>query len=116
MPDTLVNKAKSAAMSHRNRQAGYLLEVPVILMATALILAFVLPSISGITRQITLTVGILICTGCLYYVLLTPGWQPGDGGGRLPLWRRLLWFGLVALSALGTLWHTWYGCLPGCGN
>ena len=91
------------------RQAGYLLEVPLILMATAIILALLLPSIDGITRQIALTVGVLICTGCLYYMILTPGWRPDDGRGRLPLWRRILWFGLVVVSALVTLWYAWVG-------
>ncbi len=92
-----------------SRQAGYLLEVPLILMATAIILALLLPSISGVTRQIALTIGVLICTGCLYYMILTPGWRPDYGRGRLPLWRRILWFGLVVLSALVTLWYAWFG-------
>ena len=105
------------ATSHRmmllvrssSRQAGYLLEVPLILMATAIILAVLLPSISGVTRQIALSIWVLICSGCLYYMILTPGWRPDDGRGYLPLWRRILWFGLVVLSALVTLWYAWFG-------
>jgi succinate dehydrogenase hydrophobic anchor subunit len=96
-------------MKNRHRKTGYLLEVPMILMATAIILALLLPMITGITRKVALSIGVLICTGCLYYMILTPGWQPGDGRGRLPLWRRILWFGLVVLSALVMLWHAWLG-------
>lgn len=93
-------------MSNRLCQAGYLLEVPAILIVTAIVLALLLPAISGIARQIALSIGILIYAGCLYYIILTPGWQPG---GRLPLWRRLLWFGLATVPALGALWYAWFG-------
>ena len=97
------------ALSTHTRQAGYLLEVPVILVATAIVLALLLPALTGIVRQLILSLGILIYVGCFYYILLTPGWQPEQDTGRLPPWRRILSFGLVATVALGAFWYTWFG-------
>ena len=98
-----------AAISTPSRQAGYLLEIPAILFATAIVLALLLPALTGIVRQLILSLGILIYVGCFYYILLTPGWQPEQDTGRLPPWRRILSFGLVATVALGAFWYTWFG-------
>jgi hypothetical protein len=98
-----------AAISTHSWQAGYLLEVPALLVTTAIVLAMLLPLLSGIVRQLVLSLGILIYVGCFYYILLTPGWQPEPGKARLPPWRRILSFGLVAAVALGAFWYTWFG-------
>lgn len=104
-----MNPALNAGMSTRASQAGYLLEVPLLLMATAIILALLWPLISGMARPLALSLGILIYAAGLYYMILTPGWQPEGSGGRQPPWRRILLFGMVILSALGGLWYVWLG-------
>lgn len=77
------------------RSAGYLLEVPLLLMAIGLVLALLLPNLPPLGQKVLLGLAALPLLLGLYYMIVTPGWTPG-GSGLRPPWG-LAWFSLVAL-------------------
>lgn len=81
-------------------QAGFLHEIPLVLMVAGCILALVLPKLPpkwGAAVLATAAVG--ICAG-LYYMIVTPGWRPG--ATEKPFRRRLAAFALTAVFVLAS--------------
>ena len=81
-------------------QAGFLHEVPLVLMVAGCILALVLPKLPpkwGAAVLATAAAG--LCAG-LYYMIVTPGWRPGTA--ERPLRRRLTAFALTAAVVLAS--------------
>ncbi|NOQ36493.1 MAG: hypothetical protein GQ569_11475 [Methylococcaceae bacterium] len=83
-------------MAIKQKQAGYLLEVPLILMLTAMILAIFLPILSEIPFKLLSLIAAPIFIACFYYMIVTPGWQPNPS--TLSRRGRLIsFFGMSAL-------------------
>jgi hypothetical protein len=87
---------------HR-RQCGYLLEIPILLVLTALGVAFLLPQMSPVGRKILLGIAVLPVVFCLFYMIVTPGWQPNSGGRLKPPWRLLGFLLLAAGIVVGVV-------------
>lgn len=84
----------------RRRQAGYLLEVPLILFVAAMVLSLVLPRLSPGPASVAVLVGAGVVLFCLYYMIVVPGWRPG----AVPMGRakRLALFGGACLLVVGS--------------
>lgn len=86
-------------MRKRQNQLGYLMEVPLIAMATAVLLAVLLPKLDGIPGKIVAILGAMVFLWVFHYMIMRPGWQPGAKPLRFP-WNALL-YGLVAMAIFG---------------
>lgn len=88
---------KSKNIFDKTRQAGYLLEVPLLMMAVGILLAIFLPLLPKIIAKILLLIGVLIWIFGSYYMLIIPGWQP-DTSSRLHFpWN---WLAFITMSAV----------------
>lgn len=85
-------------LSSRRRQAGYLLEVPLILAATVIVVSIVLPMLPPLGQKILLALAAIPVLFALFYMIVIPGWQP-DTSGRL----RWPWNWVVFLLIAGLI-------------
>lgn len=76
-------------------QRGYLLEIPLILIVTGILLAILIPILPKIATQILVVVGAIVFIGGFYYMIVIPGWQPN--ASRLGLIGKLTIFAIVSL-------------------
>ena len=61
-------------MCDKNKQSGHLLEIPLIMMAVALLIVILLPILPKVIGKIALIVGVLIWIRCMRYIpCLRPG-------------------------------------------
>lgn len=58
------------------RQICYLLEAPLILVATGILLAILLSALSEITGKALVVVSAIVSIGGLNYMIIIPGWEP----------------------------------------
>ena len=98
-------------MPIKNKHAGYLLEVPLLMMAVGLLLAIFLPLLPKLIGKALLVIAVLIWIASSYYLLIIPGWQPDTYANsrlRFP-WN---WLALIAMSAFlifVTVMYVWKG-------
>jgi len=69
-----------------------MIEVPLLLAAVAIVVAILVPKLPVIIGKIVLVVGALVWIGGLYYMMVVPGWRPGDSPGRGRFWRLTAFF------------------------
>lgn len=84
----------------KRSEKGYLLEFPLMVTATVIILAVLVPMLPPLPGKILVGVGALIILWGLHYMLLTPGWQPGGPSFRFP-WNLVLFLFLAAALVAG---------------
>src|SRR5687767_6192196 len=82
-------------MNLKRLQSGYMLEIPLIMAAVAVVLAIALPRMPLVLGKVLLVVGTLVWIGGLYYMIVIPGWQPGNTSQMRRAWRWT-WFLLLA--------------------
>ena len=74
-------------------QAGYMMEVPILMALSGALLAILLPLLPEVAGKILVTVFALTAIVGLYYMILVPGWRPGQvHRSRI---QRFTWFGLA---------------------
>ncbi|MCM0082192.1 hypothetical protein L4X63_11375 [Geomonas sp. Red32] len=76
-------------------QAGYLLEVPILLCLVGVSLALVVPHLSSTGRKIAVTMASVPVLFALYYMIVVPGWM---GGNKVPAGPVTRW-AIFALAA-----------------
>lgn len=80
-------------------RSGYLLEIPLIMVGVLIGLAVLLPHIPAIAGKFLVIPAVLIMIGGVFYMIVIPGWQPGNPR-RLPYpWNFIVFF-VVALIML----------------
>ena len=81
------------------RQAGYMLEVPLLISAVAIAAVILIPMLPPIGAKIFVGLATIVVIPALYYIIVTPGWQPGQSG---PASRSgaYLAFGLIAAGII----------------
>lgn len=84
-------------LSPRRREHGYLLEVPLILAATVIVVAIVLPMLPPFGQKILLGLAALPVLFALFYMIVIPGWQPDSGGRLRAPWRWVVFLLLAGL-------------------
>ena len=87
-------------MKGKRGQAGYLLEVPIIVMVVGVGLAVLVPNLPPLGQKIAVGLGALILIACAYYMIVIPGWQPGARRLRAP-WNLVVFSVVAALLAFG---------------
>lgn len=85
------------SLPSRLRQRGYLLEVPILIMVVFLVLAVLIPNLSPIGRKIALALAAIPILFGLYYMIVIPGWMPGDKSRLKPPWNLLAFLFVAAL-------------------
>jgi hypothetical protein len=86
----------------RRVQRGYLLEVPIILVVLAIVVSTVLPHLSPTGQKIFLGIAAVPVLFGLYYMIVIPGWMPGDSGRLAPPWNWIT-FAMAAGSVIAGL-------------
>jgi hypothetical protein len=89
-------------MMNRHSQSGYMLEIPVIMFAAAILLALALPRLPAVFAKILVVVVTLVWIGGLYYMIVIPGWRPGNPSRISRVWRLtqfLVLAGLLSFAA-----------------
>jgi hypothetical protein len=62
--------------------AGFLHEIPLVLMLAGVFLAIALPRLSATWGRVLVIVTAVLAVRSFYYLLLTPGWQPAGNTPR----------------------------------
>lgn len=98
-------------MHFKNRQVGYLLEIPLLMMLVVILLAVFLPLFPKIIGKILLIMGALVWIAGSYYMLIIPGWQPETytkSRLRFP-WNWLAFSAMSAFLLFVTGMYVWQG-------
>ncbi len=61
-----------------SKQAGYLMEIPLIMVLVGVALAILVPVLPGVPGKIAMAVGGLVWIVGSFYLWVIPGWLPGD--------------------------------------
>lgn len=80
----------------RDRQHGYLLEIPLLFVAIVVILSIVLPMLPPLGQKILVALAAVPILFALFYMIVIPGWTP-DTSGRLKWPWNWVVFLLVAI-------------------
>ena len=88
-------------LSPRQRQNGYLLEIPILLMAEGVVISIVFPMLSPLGQKILIGIAAVALLFGLYYMIVVPGWMPGDSGRIRPPWNLLVFLLLTAAIIAG---------------
>jgi hypothetical protein len=80
----------------RRSQRGYLLEIPLILLALVLALVLIMPRLPVMGQKVLLGVGTVPTLMGLYYLIVLPGWTPGTVLRGRAAWRMALFLGCAA--------------------
>ena len=91
----MCNSAKSNFPS-RYLQRGYLLEVPLLIVAALVIFAVVFPALPPLGQAVLLCLVAAVVIFGLYYMVVVPGWMPGDRARLRPPWNILVFVALAA--------------------
>jgi hypothetical protein len=86
-------------LSSKNRQAGYLYEVPLLVMAVIVILTVLLPHLPIVVRKIFAIAGGIVVIAGLYYMIVIPGWQGNTPRLRRP-WSVIIFLIIALFIAL----------------
>ncbi len=95
----MIRDQQSAHGMKRGEQ-GYILEFPLMVMATVVILAVLVPKLPPLPAKILLGAGVFIIIRGLHYMLLTPGWQPEGHSIRFP-WNLILFLLFAVVLVAG---------------
>ena len=83
-------------LSPRQRQRGYLLEIPLLFIAVIVILSIVLPMLPPWGQKIAIALAAVPILFALFYMIVIPGWTPGYEGRLKWPWNWVV-FVLVAI-------------------
>jgi hypothetical protein len=84
----------------RQFQRGYLLEIPILFVLVIVILSVLLPNLPPWGQKITIAIAAIPILFFLFYMIVVPGWMPGDKGRLKWPWNWLV-FLLVAIPIIG---------------
>lgn len=91
----------------KRAQAGYQLEVLIIVAVVGVLLAVALPALPPLGRKIAAVAGAIVFIAGFYYDLVIPGWRPGRRLGRP--WNWLAFAAVAALIAMAAGSFVIYG-------
>ena len=81
-----------------NRQRGYMIEIPLIVVVIGVLAATILPKLPPIGQKITAVLAALVFIAGAYYMIVIPGWQPGAKRLRWP-WNWVVFIPVALLIA-----------------
>jgi len=77
-------------------QRGYLLEIPILFVILIVVVSIILPRLQPLGQKILICIAAVPILFMLYYMIVIPGWMPGDKTRLKPPWNLLV-FMLVAI-------------------
>lgn len=83
--------------SLRNRQTGYLIEIPLLLAAIGIVSSILLPKLPLFGQKIVIGIAVVPVLLGLFYMIVMPGWTPNSNGRLQPPWTWLVFLLLAAL-------------------
>ncbi len=86
----------------RSRQGGYLYEVPLLMVAVTLIVSLLFPRLPPAGQKGLIGVAALAILFGLYYMIVMPGWMPGDRRLKPP-WNLLVFLLVAAAIVAGVM-------------
>lgn len=89
-------------LSSRQRQRGYLLEIPILFMITIVILAILLPNLPPWGQKTLIALASVPILFALFYMIVIPGWTPGYSGRLKWPWNWLV-FLLIAIPIIAVV-------------
>jgi hypothetical protein len=89
-------------------QRGYLLEIPILFAAVAIVMSVVIPKLPPLGQKIVWAISGLLILYFLFYMIVTPGWTP-DYEGRLRWPWNWVVFVLVAILILAGIFTILFG-------
>lgn len=101
-------------MFSKNKQSGYLLEIPLIMALVGILLAVFLPILPEIIGKLLLIFSVLVFIGGFYYMIVIPGWQPHDIARLHYPWSLLVFIGIATLLVLLTIIYVFEPNCPVC--
>lgn len=87
--------------SLRRLQRGYMIEIPLLVVAALIIFSILLPALPPLGQKVLVALVAAIVVFGLYYMIVVPGWMPGDKSRLRPPWNWLV-FGVAAIL-VGTI-------------
>lgn len=90
-----LKNSQATRFSSCRRQLGYLIEIPILLMIIGIVLSVLVPNVSPTGQKILTGIAAIPVLFGLYYMIVIPGWMPGNKGRLKPPWNVLV-FLLVA--------------------
>ena len=88
-------------MSSRRSQSGYMLEIPPLMLVVGVVLAVALPRVPLVLSKVLMAAGTLAWIGGLYYMILAPGWMPGNQPPMRRMWKWILFLVLAGFLVFG---------------
>lgn len=82
-------------------QRGYLFEIPIILFLLVVVLAIVMPRLPPSGQKALVGVAAVPIVFCLFYMIVAPGWMPGQSVAWRLAWRAALFLGCAAAIVAG---------------
>ncbi len=85
----------------KRNDAGYLLEIPLIVMGVVILLAVIIPKLPLPVAKVVVALGGMVILFGLYYMIVIPGWQPGATGRLRWPWNLIVFILIAAVVVLG---------------
>jgi len=79
----------------RRHQRGYLMEIPILFVIIVIVLSVLLPELSRTGQKIAVGIAAIPILFALFYMIVIPGWTPGNEGRLKWPWNWLV-FLLIA--------------------
>jgi hypothetical protein len=89
-------------VDRRRAQRGYMIEIPILVVAVVWILSFVVPKLPPTGAKIALILGALLLSAGAYYMLIIPGWQPNARRLRPP-WNWVVFLPIAGFLLLAAV-------------
>jgi len=90
-------------LSSRQLQCGYLLEIPILVVVVVGVMSIIIPKLPPLGQKILICIATVHILFGLYYMIVIPGWMPGDKGRLKPPWNLLAFLLLAAVIVAGVV-------------
>jgi len=75
-------------------------EIPLIMGAVGILLAIMVPKLPGMAGKVLVVVGALVWIVGFYYLIVVPGWQPGNSSRFHRPWNLIVFLGIAVTLSL----------------
>jgi hypothetical protein len=73
------------------------MEIPLLVIVAIVVVAILIPHLSSLGRKILISIAAVPILFALYYMIVIPGWMPGDKTRLRPPWNWLVFLLVAAL-------------------
>ncbi len=80
------------------QQRGYMIEIPLIVVAMAVLASIILPKLPPLGQKITAVLAALVFIAGAFYMIVIPGWQPDAKRLRWP-WNWVVFIPVALVIA-----------------